>query len=203
VPITRESPAMTPSKVPEAPVARAAVQTVASPEDAPIPSAAPDASAAAAAPEAAPRPGVPTRIAGGVDGAEIAAAVVSAGAPIVLPLVVASPDAIDAVVSAAVLGTAEARSADPGFDGTIVVSLGAALPDEYAARQALRAVLAKLTAALEDRRTERGAPLRVVIEHFHESPRAAAEAGRAPHKTVYAPEPGDRPTPTGNAFEGS
>ncbi|MDQ3037542.1 MAG: hypothetical protein M3Y87_34425, partial [Myxococcota bacterium] len=121
---------------------------------------------------------------------------------IVLPLAISSADAVDAVVTAAVLGTADARAADPDFEGTILVTLGAVLPDEYASRQALRAVSVKLSEALAQRTTAAGATMRVVIEHVHESPRAAAELGREPRKTVYAP-PGDRATPTGNAFEGS
>lgn len=109
-----------------------------------------------------------------------------AGSPITLPLALSTAEAIDPVVSAAVLGVAEARAQDRDFGGTVVVVLGLTLPDDDASRAALHKVHAKLTRSLEGRRTALGAPLRVVIEHVHESAREAAEQGREPRKTVYA-----------------
>ena len=46
---------------------------------------------------------------------------------------------------------------------------------------------AELSATLATRRSAGGAPLRVVIEHLHESARDAALDGREPRKTIYAP----------------
>jgi hypothetical protein len=107
------------------------------------------------------------------------------GSPITLPLALSSVEAVDAVVSAAVLGIAEARVHDPDFNGTIVVTLGVSLPEDEGSRGALRDVHAKLNRALDGRKTASGAQLRVMIEHLHESAREAAEHGREPRKTTY------------------
>ncbi len=108
-----------------------------------------------------------------------------AGAPITLPLALSSADAIDAVVSATVFGVAEARAADRDFNGTIVVTLGVSLPDDEDSRRALRDVHAQLNRSLSERKTASGAPLRVIIEHLHESALEAAQQDREPRKTTY------------------
>jgi hypothetical protein len=122
-----------------------------------------------------------------------------------LPLILDSASAIDAVVSAAVMGKVGEKSSDPGWDGRIVVMLAPSLPDEYDARQGLRSVHEKLRRALGDTRTASGRPIELTIEHYHESIR---EKGPLARKTVYpelaaagAPAPDLRKTPMGNAFE--
>jgi hypothetical protein len=139
--------------------------------------------------------------------------VVDRAGAVALPLVIDRADAVDAVVSAAVLGTVSSKRGDPGWNGEIVVAIAPELPDEYSTRQALRAVHEKLAAALAGEKVVGGAAVGLVIEHFHEPLR---EKGAAARKTVYAGAApassttsststgeggGDRPTPTGNAFD--
>jgi hypothetical protein len=135
---------------------------------------------------AASGPGGGRPVPGAVPGAE--AAVVTRGGPVALPLVVDRADAVDPVVSAAVLGAASSKASDPSFDGTIVVALSPDLPDEFLSRQAIRAVHEKLARALEGQRTIGGRPIRLVIEHYHERILAKGSAAR---RTIYGPGLGE------------
>lgn len=133
------------------------------------------------------------------------------GAPIQLPLAVDRVEAIEAVVGAAVMGTVSARVGDPSWDGTLVVQLARDLPDEYAARMALRSVHEKVARSIEGRRA---GGVRLVIEHLHDGGRkstygpgigeeiraAATESAAVPDGVVPPPSAEPQPTLTGNAF---
>lgn len=116
------------------------------------------------------------------------ARIVTRDGEVTLPISAQTLEEAEREIRAAVGGAFRELAREPSFEGTLRVVLSASLEPSATTTDALRRLHARLSSELGTLSLPDGRKARVVLEHLHERPHAAAEQGRSAARTIIDDE---------------